>query len=158
MASKISHHSDDDLQRILAHQKQRHLVAQLMTARRWVAQLEDLLVKGRCPTGYGVQLSPLSEEKTNAVSESAYAVLECFRRFVARHAPEQLAEAEQTAPQAETRFWARNRIRQLAETIEELMDELSALNETGELRQDISRLRHEIGPHIDMALNNLTTE
>lgn len=158
MVSNDAHQHRDHLDRLIASQKRRHLVAQLMTARRWAHQLEELVLKGVSPTSYGSPLTPLPAAEAERVLQPVRRLMERFRQFVAEQAPEELAEAERWRSPAETKLWAQYLLEQIHDTVEELAVELS--EEEGraqDLHESAATLRHTVRTFIDEAHSGLAT-
>ncbi len=157
MTPRRGHADSDDLDKLVAGQRRRHLVAQFMTARRWAQHLEDALLRGTSPTGYGARLAPLAPRMVECVLEPVAELIERFRRFVAEQAPEELAQAEAGRAEAHTVLWARNLLEQLADTVEELAREVGARAETEPLGESAQRLAEEVRPLVGRARRALTT-
>ncbi|MGC9317030.1 MAG: hypothetical protein ACP5KN_03210 [Armatimonadota bacterium] len=155
MIPDAPHHKREHLDRMVARQKRRHLVAQLMTARRWARQLEQVLLKGTSPTGYSSPLTPLPRDQAERVLRPVRTLIEHLRDFVAEHAPEELAEAERRRSRAETRLWARNLLEQLRDTLDELTMELSGEDRAEQVQQDAKALRRRVRRLIDEAHSSL---
>ncbi|MGD9498246.1 MAG: hypothetical protein AB7Y46_18240 [Armatimonadota bacterium] len=140
-----------DLQRLLARQRRRHLVAQFMTARRWATQLGDVLLEGASPTGYGPPMAPLPREEAQRVLAPVEELLECLHRFVQEQAPEELEEAGRPRSEAHTRLWARNLLARLADTVEGLTREAARAGDGAAWRESADRLARAAPPLIHAA-------
>lgn len=137
----------NDLSRMLANQRRRHLIAQLMTARRWCRQLEDLLCHGTPPTGYGAPLEPPPSDEAEGVLASVRCLLERWRRFAATYAAGELEDVDQVRPISETRRWARLLLDRLEDLVEETVQDASAAEQRstpGQEAVEFARDAHEL--------------
>jgi len=150
------HGHQGGLGRLLAGQRRRHLVAQLMTAQRWARALEGALTRGDSPTGYGRPLTPMPLETAQALLQPVQDAIVRLREFVAEQAPEELAQAERPQPPQQTSVWARNLLERIADTIEGLTEELSTA-ESGVLVAAAARLAEDVHPLLDRARDRLST-
>ncbi len=89
-----------------------------MSACDYARQLEEALLLGRSPTGYGSPLTPVDVEVAAGILAPVREYLSRMRDIVARYAPEELAAHEAVQPVENTMVWASNlleRLRQLAD-------------------------------------------
>jgi len=119
MTSRRDPSDRDGLDRLVSGQRRRHLVAQFMTARRWAQALDDLVVRGVSPTGYGPPLTPLPPARATALLRPVRALMTHLREFVAEQAPAELAAAERRRSEGHTALWARNLLERLTDMVEE---------------------------------------
>lgn len=131
------------LDRMLANQRRRHLVVQLMTARRWVMQLEDLLIDGVSPTGYGASLTPLSAEEAQRVLDPVKHLLERWRQLALEHAAEQLEAVDHRRQIGETKRWARLLLRKLEDLVDETVADASTADGTSRLHEEAAEFGQE---------------
>lgn len=132
------------LNRLIAGQRRRHLVAQLMTAQRWARLLEDVLVRGVSPTGYGPPVTPLPADAAEEVLSPVRLAIARARQSVAEQAPDELEQSERPQPPRQTLMWARNLLERFADTIEALACELCAPNTDSELRGLLDKARSRL--------------
>lgn len=137
----------DHLARMLANQRRRHLVAQLMTARRLARQLEALVVRGTSPTGYGAPLEPLPPDEATNVLEPVKRLLERWRQLAAEHSADELEAVDLPRPVSQTRRWARTLLRNLGDLVSETAhDAWAAEQRSGPGRDaaDFARVAREL--------------
>lgn len=103
---------------LLVRQRRQHLLALYVSAYDYAHQLEEALLLGRSPTGYGSPLTPLAPEVAEGILAPVKAYLARMRDLVARYASEELAAHEAVQPEENTLVWASNlleRLRQIAD-------------------------------------------
>ena len=144
-----------DLANLLAHQRRRHLVAQYMTVRRWRTQLQDTLLEGRSPTGYGAPLAPLPRDQAERVLAPVDALLDRLRQFVAEYAGAELREVERQRSPNETRRWTAVLLDRLRDAAGEIADDARKRRHPTGLEQDAEDLVQEADAAVAAALEAL---
>ncbi len=141
----------EGLNRLLAGQRRRHIVARYMTARRWADAFERAVVSGVSPTGYGPPLTPLAPDVAQGLLEPVAAIIERLRAFAAEQAPAELSAAEAPRSERHTVLWARNLLERLAEAVEGPAHQASARAEVKGLREGAQCLADDVRPLIARA-------
>ncbi|MCD6350555.1 MAG: hypothetical protein J7M26_00440 [Armatimonadetes bacterium] len=138
--------TSQDAAKLLARQQRQHFLALYIAARDYARQLEEAVLSGKSPTGYGAALTPLPPEQAEAVLGPVREYLEALREFVRLAAPEDLAEFEGQQSATSTAVWASN----LLERLRYVADDLAPQRlkkygaPRGEVQQRAEKLRREL--------------
>lgn len=141
----------EGLEQLLAGQRRRHIVAQYMTARRWARALEQAVLHGVSPSGYGPPLTPLASDRAQSLLEPVTMIVKHFRAFAAEQAPAELAATEAPRSERHTVLWARNLLEHLADAVEGLAAELEQDAEADRLAEQARHLSDEVGLLVEQA-------